>query len=198
MIHDPGRTIGNLLGVLALGSLAACGAASVPGQPSPATAAASSAAPVTSKASAGSRSAAQIEPCKDLSVEDVTRLGLGLDPASKITTNVAGQVVAERGCGWTGTDTLVDVHASNGTVALYKTKTNVEDVRFPIVAGMTSITFHVPGDPGGCSLLSDIAGGALVVQFRVKGEHEAAFGTDACTGAIRVMEQVAPILLKPR
>ncbi len=142
----------------------------------------------------GPRNAAQISPCDDLSGADV--IALSLDPATKQKADLQGQVVSERGCGWKGKDVLVDVSSTNATVAMYKTRTDLADVQLPVVAGLPSISFHAPSDPGGCSLISDVPGGGLVVQLGIKGEHEAAVGVDSCTAAVRVMEQVAPILLK--
>ncbi len=152
--------------------------------------------PQTSSPDMGPRNAARISPCDDLSAADVA--ALGLDPATKRKSDLQGQVVNERGCRWTGRDVLVDVNATNATVALYKTRTDLADVQLPVVAGLPSISFHVPNDPGGCSLISDIPGGGLVVQLGIKGEHEAAVGVDSCTAAIWVMEQVAPILLQAK
>ncbi len=150
--------------------------------------------PQTSSPDMGPRNAARISPCDDLSAADIT--ALGLDPVTKRKTDLKGQVVGERGCRWTGRDVLVDVNATNATVAMYKTRTDLADVQLLMVAGLPSISFHPPSYPGGCSLISDIPGGGLVVQLDIKGEHEAAVGVDPCTAAVRVMEQVAPILLK--
>ncbi len=50
----------------------------------------------------------------------------------------------------------------------------------------------------GCRIVSDVPGGSIVVALGVKFEHEAAVGTDSCTAAIKVMEQVAPILTKQK
>ena len=38
----------------------------------------------------------------------------------------------------------------------------------------------------------------VLVGMNIKFEHEAAVGTDSCTAAVRVMEKVAPILLKQK
>lgn len=141
------------------------------------------------------RAASEISPCTDLASADIA--ALGQNPGTKQDTGVRGQVV-ERGCGWTGKDSLVDVHVTNASVAKYQSRPGQANVALRTVAGLPSISFQIPNDPEGCSLVSDISGGGLVVQFRIKGEHEAAVGTDSCTAAVRVMEQVAPILLKQK
>lgn len=178
--------------------VAGCGTSSTAGAATSVSseAAASSSSVVTPSVAAGPRSAADISPCDDLTAAQI--VSLGFDPATKIKTDAAGQMVAERGCRWKNRDTLIDIHATNGTVALYKTKRDVEDVSFPVIGGRSSIAFHAPGDPGGCSLITDIDGGGLVVQLGIKGEHEAAVGVGSCVVAVRVMEQVAPMLLAPR
>lgn len=171
---------------------ASCSDVAISGQPTsgiPPTGSASTSRPPAP------RTVDNIKTCEDLTASDIT--AAGLDPATKRDSSIETKVF-ERGCRWTGRDVLVDIYVTNATVAMYKTRADLADVQFPVVAGLPSISFHIPDDPEACSLISDIPGGGLVVQLGIKGEHEAAFGVDSCTGAKRVMEQVAPILLKAK
>ncbi len=184
----------SLLGLCGALVVAGCSSSSTPGQAAPVVSpnvSNSPAAPIT-----GPRTRSEIATCTDLTPANLRTLGL--DPASKADAGINGGQVSEVGCQWTGNDILVSVSTTNATVALYKTRNDLADAKFPVVAGLPSISFHGPDDPDGCSLISDIPGGGLVVQLRIKFEHDVAVGTDACAAAVRVMEQVAPLVLKQK
>ncbi len=166
-----------------------------PGQPAaanttnvPPSSTQSSSAVVTQRAAAG------ISPCDDLTAADVR--GLGFDPATKRNADLQAQNVSERGCRWTGRDASVDLLSTDATVAMYRARDDLANVQIRTIAGLPSLTSQIPNDPRGCRVVSDVPRGAIVVQLGVKFEHEAAMGMDSCTAAVRVMEQVAPILLK--
>jgi len=89
---------------------------------------------------------------------------------------------------------LVGVLATDVSVEKYKARTDLVGVRPLTIGGLVSLTAQLPNDPRGCRIVSDVPGGSIVVALGVKFEHEAAVGTDSCTAAIKVMEQVAPIL----
>ena len=185
-----------LAAIAALVALSACNSEAT-GTPTPAglTPASTGASESATPPPRPPRSVANISTCDDLS--PATIAALGLPPETKEDASLRGQVT-ERGCGWTGADALVDISTTTGTVAMYRERPRQANVQLRTVAGLPSISFQIPNDPEGCSLISDIPGGGLVVQFRIKGEHEAAVGTDSCTAAVRVMERVAPILLQQK
>jgi len=136
-----------------------------------------------------------ISTCDDLTAEDIR--AIGYLPETRKDAGIRGQVI-ERGCSWKNADTEVDINTTTGTVAMYQSRTGQANVQLRTVTGLPSISFQIPNDPGGCALVSDIPGGGLVVAMSIKGEHEAAVGTDSCTAAVRVMEKVAPILLRQK
>jgi len=190
------RVLGAAVGACAVLVSAGCSNSSTLGQPAaePST----SVAPplTTSSVVTGPRNAAEISPCVDLTTADV--MALGLDPSTKRNADLRGPGVSERGCRWTGKDALIDVLATDVTVAKYKARTDLVGVRALTIDGLTSLQTQLPNDPGGCRIVSDLPGGAMVIQLGIKFEHEAAVGTDSCTAAIKVMEQVAPVLLKQK
>jgi len=175
---------------------AACGNSSTPGQPAAESSIGVAQPLTTSSVASGPRTAAEISPCVDLTPADVA--ALGLDPSSKQNSDLRGPGASERGCGWTGTDALVDVLATDVTVARYTARTDLVGVRPLTIGGLASLTAQLPHDPRGCRIVSDVPGGSIVVALGIKFEHEAAVGTDSCTAAIKVMEQVAPVLLKQK
>lgn len=176
-------------------TVSGCSAESA-GQPAAEPATASTGASSAPSTPSGPRTVASISPCDDLTTVNV--IALAVDPATKQDTSIRGQKVADRGCGWTGKDILVDVHVTNATVALYQSRSDFVNVQLRTVAGLPSLSSQLRDDPGGCRVISDIPGGGLIAQVRIKGEHEAAVGVDSCTAAVRVMEQVAPVLLKAK
>jgi len=184
--------LGLALGASAVLVSAGCGNSSTPGQPA-AESSIGVAQPLTTSSVA---SGPEISPCVDLTPADVA--ALGLDPSSKQNSDLRGPGASERGCGWTGTDALVDVLATDVTVARYKARTDLVGVRPLTIGGLASLTAQLPHDPRGCRIVSDVPGGSIVVALGIKFEHEAAVGTDSCTAAIKVMEQVAPVLLKQK
>ena len=184
--------LGLALGASAVLVSAGCGNSSTPGQPA-AESSIGVAQPLTTSSVA---SGPEISPCVDLTPADVA--ALGLDPSSKQNSDLRGPGASERGCGWTGTDALVDVLATDVTVARYTARTDLVGVRPLTIGGLASLTAQLPHDPRGCRIVSDVPGGSIVVALGIKFEHEAAVGTDSCTAAIKVMEQVAPVLLKQK
>jgi len=175
---------------------AACGNSSMPGQPA-AESSTSVAQPLTtSSVVTGPRNAAKISPCVDLTMANIT--AIGLDPSTKQNGDLRGPGVTERGCGWTGKDVLVDILATDVNVAKYKARNDLGAVRSLTVQGLPSLTAQLPNDPTACRVVSDVPGGAIVLQLGIKFEHGAAVGTDSCTAAIRMMEQVAPILVEQK
>jgi hypothetical protein len=136
-----------------------------------------------------------ISTCDDLTAEDIR--AIGYLPETRKDAGIRGQVI-ERGCSWKNADTEVDINTTTGTVAMYQSRTGQANVQLRTVTGLPLISFQIPNDPYGCALVSDIPGGGLVVAMSIKGEHEAAVGTDSCTAAVRVMEKVAPILLRQK
>jgi len=184
--------LGLALGASAVLVSAGCGNSSTPGQPA-AESSIGVAQPLTTSSVA---SGPEISPCVDLTPADVA--ALGLDPSSKQNSDLRGPGASERGCGWTGTDALVDVLATDVTVARYKARTDLVGVRPLTIGRLASLTAQLPHDPRGCRIVSDVPGGSIVVALGIKFEHEAAVGTDSCTAAIKVMEQVAPVLLKQK
>ena len=187
---------GLALGASAVLVSAACSSSSTPGQPAAEPSISVPQPLTTSSVVTGSRNTAEISPCVDLTTADVK--ALGLDPSTKRNADLRGPGVAERGCRWTGKDVLIDVLATDVTVAKYKARTDLVGVRALTIVGLTSLQTQLPNDPGGCRIVSDVPGGAMVIQLGIKFEHEAAVGTDSCTAAIKVMEQVAPILTKQK
>jgi len=175
---------------------AACSNSSTPGQPAAEPSISVTQPVTTSSVARGPRTAAEISPCIDLTAADIT--ALSLDPSTKQNADLRGPGASERGCGWTGTDVLVDVLATDVTVARYKSRTDLVGVRPLTIGGLASLTAQLPHDPRGCRTVSDVPGGSIVVALGIKFEHEAAVGTDSCTAAIKVMEQVAPILTKQK
>jgi len=188
------RTLMAVAGACVTLVISACGSSVTPGQPPPEvpTPTLTSSTP----SAPGPRTVANISPCEDLTAANVA--GLGFDPATKRKADLQGQNVSERGCRWSGRDVSADLLATNATVAMYQARTDLANVRLLTVAGLSSHSSQIPNDPGACRVVSDISGGGLVVQLSIKGEHEAAVGVDSCTAAVRVMEQVAPILLKAK
>ena len=184
--------LGLALGASAVLVSAGCGNSSTPGQPA-AESSIGVAQPLTTSSVA---SGPEISPCVDLTPADVA--ALGLDPSSKQNSDLRGPGASERGCGWTGTDALVDVLATDVTVARYTARTDLVGVRPLTIGGLASLTAQLPHDPRGCRIVSDVPGGSIVVALGIKFEHEAAVGTDSCTAALKVMEQVAPILVKQK
>jgi len=184
------------IAVLVLG----CGCSVTAGQPtaetSTTTTTTTTVASPTASAPAGPRSAADVSPCDDLPAVNVA--AVGFDPSTKRKADLRGQGVSERGCRWTGKDMLVDILSTDATVAMYKARRDLANVQVRTVAGLPSLSVQIPDDPGGCRVVSDVPGGGLVTDLSIKGEHEAAVGVDSCTAAVRVMEQVAPILLKAK
>lgn len=191
------RALGAAVGVcVVIVVFAACGNSSTPGQPAAESSIGVAQPLTTSSVASGPRTAAEISPCIDLTPADVA--ALGLDPSSKQNSDLRGPGASERGCGWTGTDALVDVLATDVTVARYTARTDLVGVRPLTIGGLASLTAQLPHDPRGCRIVSDVPGGSIVVALGIKFEHEAAVGTDSCTAAIKVMEQVAPVLLKKK
>lgn len=190
------RLLGAAVGVCAVLVSAGCSDSVTPGQPSAVTSTGILSTSTSASTVAGPRNAADISPCADLTPADVA--AIGLDPSSRQNTDLRGLGASERGCGWTGTDVLVDVLATDVGVEKYKARTDLVGVRTLTIGGQSSLTAQIPKDPLGCRAVSDIPGGSIVIQLAVRSEHEAAVGTDSCTAAIRVMEQVAPILTKQK
>jgi hypothetical protein len=182
------RSVGTVLvsGLLVAG----CGTSGTDGAPS----AGSSRATPTASTSAAPRTASTISTCEDLPAETIA--SLGVDPAKRKNASLAGQKVSERGCVWDGKDLLVHISSTNATVALYKTRKDYTVVGLPVIAGLPSMAFQLSVDLSGCTVISDIAEGGLLVHVEIRNPD--ATTAESCGTAVHVMETVAPILLKSR
>jgi Protein of unknown function (DUF3558) len=182
------RSVGTLLvsGLLVAG----CGASGTDG----ASSAGSSRATPTAPTSPAPRTASTISTCEDLPPETIA--SLGVDPARRKNADLAGQKVSERGCSWDGKELIAGVSTTNATVALYKTRKEYAVVGLPVIAGLPSMVFQFASHPSGCTVISDVPEGGIIVEIESKIRGQGT--TESCGTAVHVMETVLPVLLKSR
>jgi hypothetical protein len=97
---------------------------------------------------------------------------MGLDPATKETGNIGGQVQIHS-CRWSNQDVIVSVLPTDGTVAMYNNPETVANVKPVTVAGLPAVTTQVKLDTGpgrtACYIVADIpGGGALGTQITTR------------------------------
>ncbi len=180
-----------ILPLIVAALLSGCAATVTAGQPLPATS--EDAAQQSSSAQPRQRTADIISPCSDLAPQQI--IDIGLDPSTKRDQNLNTQPY-EHGCTWKNSDVLVSILATNATVAGYENQPRFLNRQRRTVSGMPSLSFQTDPHPDGCSLISDIPGGGLVVQVGIRSQKGLPGGIDACAATVRYMEQAAPLLLK--